>query len=327
MNAYGCNTFSFYNDKKDRFWVKFHILSNLGARGLSDAEAKLIAGEDPNFLARDLHDAIDNKKFPTWKFACQIMPEKAGYENPFTFDCTKIWKHEDYPLIDLGSITLDRCPTDYHTEVEQAAFSPATVIPGVSCSPDRLLQGRLFLYDDTQFHRLGAHYKQIPVNLPRCPISTNYVGGAHQMETKSKYPHYFPSTFGGPKPAPEFEEPPLMKTWSGAAGYYDYEYEGTDADYYQQVRDFVSVMSKPDCKAMIHNIAISLSKISNGLAEKVVTHLRRISPTLGESVSDERCKILDGEATYTEGQKLHDYLRKMLDNDGLDQREPEIEQQ
>lgn len=117
MNAYGCNTFSFINEKKERFWVKFHILSSLGARGLNQAQAKLVAGEDPNFLSRDLRQAIDAKNYPKWRFCCQIMPEEEGYQDHCTFDATKVWCHKDYPLIEMGEIELNRNPVDHFAEV------------------------------------------------------------------------------------------------------------------------------------------------------------------------------------------------------------------
>lgn len=151
MNAYGCNTFSFYNERNEKFWVKFHLLSHLEPLGLNVEQAKLIAGEDPDFLSRDLRSAIQNGNYPKWTLSVQIMPEADGYKNPCAFDCTKVWCHDEYPLMELGTIELDRIPSDFYAEVEQAAFSPSNVVPGIGFSPDRLLQGRLFLYPDTQY--------------------------------------------------------------------------------------------------------------------------------------------------------------------------------
>eukprot|EP01126_Amoeba_proteus_P002813 TRINITY_DN10903_c0_g1_i4.p1 TRINITY_DN10903_c0_g1~~TRINITY_DN10903_c0_g1_i4.p1 ORF type:complete len:220 (+),score=31.40 TRINITY_DN10903_c0_g1_i4:1262-1921(+) len=200
MNGFGCNTFSFVNSDGKLFWVKFHIISELESVGLGVNEAKLIAGEDPDFLRRDLRTAIESKNFPKWNLCVQIMNEEEGYRHPWTFDCTKIWKHSDFPLKVIGTIELHRNPRDYFSEVEQVAFSPSSVVPGIGFSPDRLLQGRLMIYPDTQFHRLGPNFKQIPINLPHVPVVTNFVGGAHQCEYGfSKFPHYSPSFFGGSK--------------------------------------------------------------------------------------------------------------------------------
>jgi catalase len=313
MHAYGCNTFSFYNEHKERFWVKFHVNSDLGARGFNLSEAKMLAGEDSNILSRDLHDAIAAGNFPTWTLACQIMPEKDGFVFPWTFDCTKIWKHEDYPLIELGKITLDKNPTDYHAEVEQVAFSPASVVPGISYSPDRLLQGRIFLYDDTQYHRLGSNYKQIPVNLPHVVPTTNYVGGHHQMEIRDKYPHYYPSEYGGPKPSPQYAEPAIPAT--GPAGFYDHPSEGTDDDYYSQAREFLNVMTDSDYRHLVNNLASSLEKVSDTVTEKAIHHLRQISTKLGDQVQSKRKDITAGTVGFTEGEKLLKKIREGLKND------------
>ena len=144
MNAYGCHTFSFVNDENKVFWVKFHLISEQGAAGLTAVQAKLLAGEDPNFLSRDLKTAIEKGQFPRWKLACQIMPEEEGYQRKWSFDPTKVWKHKDYPLIDIGLIELNRNPINYFSEVEQVAFSPSTIVPGIGFSPDKLLQGKIF---------------------------------------------------------------------------------------------------------------------------------------------------------------------------------------
>jgi catalase len=273
----------------------------------------MLAGEDSNILSRDLHDAIAAGNFPTWTLACQIMPEKDGFVFPWTFDCTKIWKHEDYPLIELGKITLDKNPTDYHAEVEQVAFSPASVVPGISYSPDRLLQGRIFLYDDTQYHRLGSNYKQIPVNLPHVVPTTNYVGGHHQMEIRDKYPHYYPSEYGGPKPSPQYAEPAIPAT--GPAGFYDHPSEGTDDDYYSQAREFLNVMTDSDYRHLVNNLASSLEKVSDTVTEKAIHHLRQISTKLGDQVQSKRKDITAGTVGFTEGEKLLKKIREGLKND------------
>ena len=138
MNAYGCHTFSLVNSAKERFWVKFHLVSQQGAFGFNQHEAKLVAGEDPNFLSRDLYQSIEKQNFPRWKMMIQVMPEEEGYKHPWTFDATKVWKHADYPLIEVGTLEVNRNVVDYFTEVEQVAFSPATVVPGIGLSPDKV---------------------------------------------------------------------------------------------------------------------------------------------------------------------------------------------
>jgi catalase len=308
MNAYGCNTFSFLNDRGERFWVKFHILSHLEPLGLEVNQAKLLAGEDPDFLSRDLRTSIQNGNHPKWTLSVQVMPEEEGYKNPWTFDCTKTWSHNDYPLIEVGTFELNRIPNDFFAEVEQAAFSPSNVVPGIGFSPDRLLQGRLFIYPDTQFHRLGSNFKQIPINAPHCPLVTPYIGGDHQMEYgKSKFPAYYPSNFGGPQPLSctkrLVQEPPLR---CEHGSYFPFGGEGTDSDYFEQPKEFISAISSRDCDHLALNMAISLSKVSDDkLVSTIIDLVRKVNDCLAGKVEKEFQQIRDGSSPrLTEGQKL-----------------------
>eukprot|EP01089_Gocevia_fonbrunei_P012304 TRINITY_DN2871_c0_g1_i1.p1 TRINITY_DN2871_c0_g1~~TRINITY_DN2871_c0_g1_i1.p1 ORF type:complete len:445 (-),score=105.98 TRINITY_DN2871_c0_g1_i1:63-1397(-) len=285
MDAYGCNTYSFINANKERFWVKFHLISNQGIMGFDFRTARMVAGEDPSFLSRDLRESIEKGNFPQWKLCVQIMNEDEGYKNPFTFDCTKVWKHEDYPLIDIGVLELNRNPVDYFAEVEQVAFSPANNVPGIGFSPDKLLQGRLFVYDDTQNHRLGPNFKQIWINRPHSvEPNTTYVGGQHRAEVKNKFPAYYPSSFGGVTPDPKFVEPPMR--CDGNAGFYDYPADGTDDDYYLQARDFLEILSPQQREHLVMNIAHSLMKVEAGTVAKILPHFNKINKSLGTKVQE-----------------------------------------
>jgi len=283
MHAYGCHTFSLINSEKKRFWVKFHIISDQGVKGLTDPQAKLLAGQDSNFLGRDLYEAIAKGNFPTWKLCCQIMPEEEGYKYSWTFDPTKVWKHADYPLIEIGTIEINRNPTDYFSEVEQVAFAPTTIIPGIGFSPDKLLQGRLLIYDDTQHHRIGPNYKQLPINRPRNDPVDYYVGGNMHLDIKQKFPHYHGSSFGTPREAKENVEPPFKV--DGPADFYDWPQEGTDEDYYAQPRDFWNILSPADKNNLCYNIATSLNKVtSTQVIDKAIYHLTKISQELGDMI-------------------------------------------
>jgi len=281
MNAYGCHTFSFINSENKRFWVKFHIHSEQGAKGFTDHQAKLMAGQDPNFLSRDLKEAIDRKDYPKWKLGIQIMSEEEGYRHNWTFDPTKVWKHSEYPIIDIGVIELNKNPIDYHAEVEQAAFSPMTIVPGISYSPDRLLQGRLFIYDDTQHHRIGAKYKQLYVNQPQGVsggAKTLITGGPMQTEVKEKFPHYSPSSFGGPQPNPQYLEPPFR--CDGAAGFY--EPLGGD-DHFSQVGDFIAkVLDENGRDHLADNLGISFAKIPDEIARKNIELFSKVNKIFGD---------------------------------------------
>jgi len=284
MNAFGCNTFSMVNDQGERFWVKFHILSETGLKGFDLDESKRISGEDPNALSRDLHNAIEDGSFPRWKFAFQAMPEKDGYEKSYAFDCTKIWSREDYPLIDLGVIELNRNPINYFAEVEQVAFSPANVVPGIGFSPDKLLQGRLMLYDDTQTHRIGPNYKQIPINRPTCPLHTPYYGGSHQQEVIDKFPLYTPSHYKELSSYSRRFELPVK--CDGPADYYQLPHEGTDQDYYEQPRLYYNSLTDQQKCNLSRNLADTLEKIPSDVVEKTLNHLFQIDNTLADRVKE-----------------------------------------
>lgn len=260
MDAYGCNTYSFINAEMQRFWVKFHLISEQGRLGLTAEKAALIAGQDPNFLSRDLREAIQAGIFPRWKLCVQTMPEEKGYSEPFAFDCTKVWPLEQYPLTELGVIEMNTNPQNYFAEVEQVALSPSNVFPGIGFSPDKLLQGRIFLYDDTQNYRLGPNFKQLPINCPmKAKTFNQYYGGAGQKDATNKFPHYAGSSYG-PQVAAfgGAAEPPLKAT--GPIGYYNLPGEGSEKDYYELPRKFWNDFSSAEKESLCSNIALSVVK-------------------------------------------------------------------
>ena len=172
MNGYGSHTFMWVNAGGERFWVKYHFKTEQGIENFTDAEAKAMVAEDPDYHLRDLFDAIDRGEEPAWRLEMQIMPfeDAANYRfNPF--DLTKVWPHGDYPPITIGRMVLNRNPENYFAEVEQAAFEPANMVPGIGPSPDKMLLGRLFSYPDTHRYRIGANYLQLPINRRREPCT------------------------------------------------------------------------------------------------------------------------------------------------------------
>lgn len=276
MHAYGCNTFSFYTQAGKRHWVKFHLRSEQGAQGFNAQEARLIAGIDPDWLKRDLRQSIETKKYPRWKLCFQVMEEEEGYKRPEAFDCTKVWKHSDFPLIEAGVIELNRLPIDYFAEVEQVAFSPSNVVPGIGFSPDKLLQGRVFLYQDTQFHRLGPNYFQIPVNRPHHQIPTQYYAGQHQSSIRD------PRIVNSLLETPSLLEPAFPT--DGNANVYDYPNEGTDFDYYGQARQCYGILSDKDKQGLVVNIAQSFCYLSEDTKSQVVDMLANVSQELADSL-------------------------------------------
>jgi catalase len=288
MHGYACNTFSLYNEKNERFWVKFHLVCQQEVKGFTQSEAKVMMSENPHWLKDDLTRAIANGNYPKWKLCAQVMPEDQGYTYPFAFDATKVWPHAEFPLMEIGIVELNRNPTDYHAEVEQVTFSPARVIPGIGFSPDKLLQGRLLIYDDTQKYRVGVHHNQLHVNkahgVEPCPPNTAYVGGQMNTDYRTHFPAYWPSTFGGPQPDPRYLEPAFK--YSGTPGYYDLPHEAQiDLDLYSQPRKFFNLLSEQDKLNTITNYASGLEKCTDSnVLEMMFKHLSGIDQRLGDGV-------------------------------------------
>jgi catalase len=313
MDTYGCNTYSFINAEAVRHWVKFHLISVQGRLGLSAEKAALIAGQDPNWLSRDLRDAIGSSQFPRWKLCVQIMPEDEGYSVPFAFDCTKVWPIDKYPLTEIGTIEMNANPQNYFAEVEQVALSPSNVIPGIGFSPDKLLQGRLFMYDDTQAHRLGPNFKQLPVNLPmRAKVHNQYYGASGQYESASKFPQYAGSSYGPQvMSSPIVAEPPLKV--AGPVGFYDLPGEGTEQDFFGLPRKFWSDMSSTDKDSISSNISLSLLKVSDVTKANVLALLEKVDIAFKDSVDRKVASLRSGTGSgITVAQKIWMDARQAL---------------
>src|SRR6202167_386981 len=211
MHGFGSHTYSFINSENKRFWVKFTFKTQQGIQNLTDAEAAEIIASDRESNQRDLYESIERGEFPRWKVCVQIMNEEdANTYHIHPFDLTKVWPHSDYPLIEVGEMELNRNPENFFAEVEQAAFSPANIVPGISFSPDKMLQGRLFSYGDTQRYRLGVNYSQIPVNAPKCPFQSYHRDG--KMRTDGNLGEtltFNPNSAGLWDNQPDFAELPM----------------------------------------------------------------------------------------------------------------------
>ena len=183
MNGYGSHTYSLLNAENERFWVKFHLKTQQGIKCLTDQEAEAIIGKCRESHQRDLFENIEKGNFPKWDMKIQVVPEAEAAHFSFNpFDLTKVWPHKDYPLIDIGVFELNKNPENYFAEVEQAAFNPANILPGIGFSPDKMLQGRLFSYGDAQRYRLGVNHHMIPVNRARCPMHTFHRDGQMRVD-------------------------------------------------------------------------------------------------------------------------------------------------
>ena len=202
MNGYSSHTYSWINAGGEIFWVKYHFITDQGIDFLTQEDADRLAGEDGDYHQRDLYEAIERGDHPSWTLKMQIMPFEEAKTYRFNpFDLTKVWPHGDYPLIDVGKMTLDRNVTDYHTEIEQAAFEPNNIVPGTGLSPDKMLLARGFSYSDAHRARLGTNYRQIPVNTPQVEVNSYSKDGAMRMNNVSD-PVYAPNSYGGPHADP-----------------------------------------------------------------------------------------------------------------------------
>jgi catalase len=199
MNGYGSHTYMWINEAGEKCWVKYHFHSNQGVEGLTGEDATRIAGEDADHHRRDLHEAIDRGEFPSWTLSVQVMPYEDARTYRFNpFDLTKIWPHSDYPLIKVGTMTLNKNPDNFFAQIEQAAFEPSALVPGIGFSPDKMLLGRVFAYSDTHRYRIGPNYLQLPVNRPRVDVNTYMFDGPMAFEHSGDAPVYAPNTQGRP---------------------------------------------------------------------------------------------------------------------------------
>jgi catalase len=199
MNGYSSHTYMWINAAGEKFWLKYHFISDQGVDFLTQDEADRLAGADGDYHTRDLYRAIDRGEYPSWTLKVQIMPFEEAKTYRFNpFDMTKVLPHGDYPLIEVGKMTLDRNPTDNHTEIEQAAFEPSNLVPGIGPSPDKMLLGRMFSYPDAHRARIGANYNLLPVNAPKSPVHS-YSKDGHMRVRNVSDPVYAPNSKGGPK--------------------------------------------------------------------------------------------------------------------------------
>ena len=283
MHGFGSHTFSFLNAQNERFWVKFTFKTQQGIENLTDAQAEELVGKDRESSHRDLYDSIENKEFPRWTLFVQIMPEKeaATYHiNPF--DLSKVWPHGDYPLIEVGVMELNRNADNHFAEVEQAAFNPANVVPGISFSPDKMLQGRLFSYGDAQRYRLGVNHSHIPVNAPKCPFHSYHRDGQMRVDgNQGGTLGYEPNSKQEWAEQPDFREPPL--SLEGAADHWNHR---VDEDYYSQPRALFQLMTPAQQQVLFDNTARAISGASDEVKQRHIGNCTLCEPAYGAGVAE-----------------------------------------
>jgi len=253
MNGYGSHTYSMINDNNERIWVKFHLKTQQGIKNYSDQEADAIIAKDRESHQRDLFNSIDKGDFPKWDMKIQVMTNeqsKTFKHNPF--DLTKVWPHKEFPLIDVGVVELNKNPENYFADVEQAAFNPANIVPGIGYSPDKMLQGRLFSYGDAQRYRLGVNHNLIPVNKARCEVNSFHRDG--QMRIDENYGStlgYEPNSYDKWQEQPEYKEPP--QELDGAADHWNHRED--DDDHYSQPGKLFNIMTEQEQQLLFDNTA------------------------------------------------------------------------
>lgn len=271
MNGYGSHTYSLINAQNERFWVKFHLKTQQGIKNLSDQEAASIVAEDRESSQHDLFSAIEQGEYPKWTMYFQIMTEEQALhhkENPF--DLTKVWSHKEYPLIEVGELELNRNPENYFQDVEQAAFAPTNLVPGIGLSPDKMLQGRLFSYADAQRYRLGVNYHQIPVNAPKSEKNAYHRDGLMRVDGNyGARTHYEPNSYGEWAEQPEYREPPLEM--AGAFYHYDPAEEQSDNVFYQP-GDLYRNMSEEQKQLLIANTRRDITPCTKNIKVRHTVH-------------------------------------------------------
>jgi catalase len=283
MHGFSSHTFSLINAKGERYYCKWHFLTLQGIKNLTAQRAEELAGTDPDYATRDLHDAIERGDFPKWRLWVQIMPEaEAETYHIHPFDLTKVWPHKDYPLIEVGVMELNRNPANYFNEVEQAAFSPVNIVPGMGYSPDKMLQARLISYPDAHRYRLGVNFETLPVNRPQCPVHTyNRDGFMRADENGGDSPNYEPNSSGGAVQDPRYRELPYKV--SGDGNRYDHR-EGNDD--YSQAGDLFRLMTPAEQKALIGNLAGHMKGIPERIARLQIEHFTKADPAYGRGVAE-----------------------------------------
>ena len=292
MHGFGSHTYSMINEAGERVYVKFHFRTQQGIKNLTDAQAAEVIGKDRESAQRDLFESIEKGEFPRWKMYIQVMTEEQARnskDNPF--DLTKVWYKSEYPLIEVGEFELNRNPENYFADVEQAAFAPSNVVPGISFSPDRMLQARLFAYQDATRYRLGVNHHQIPVNTPKCPFMVYHRDGAGRADgNRGAALTYYPNSYGALQGQPQYKDPALAL--DGPADIYDFRED--DNNYFEQPGKLFNLMNDDQKAQLFANTAANLQGVEEFIQRRHILHCYLADPAYGEGVAKALGLTLDG---------------------------------
>ena len=281
VNGYGSHTYSLINSKNERFWVKFHFKTLQGIETLTNKEAEAIVGKDRESNQRDLFENIEKGNFPKWSFEIQIMSDEQAKKCSFNpFDLTKVWPHGDYPMIKVGTMTLNENPKNYFQQVEQAAFSPSNIVPGISYSPDKMLQARIFSYPDAQRYRVGTHYEMLPVNRPIVEVNTYNLDGSMNFDIKEPTKAFYePNSFDGPVEDKSYLEPDLAV--GDIAKRYDHRVGNDD---FSQPRALFLLMSNSQKEQLFSNIKDAMAGVPRDIIDRQIALFEKVHPDYAAGV-------------------------------------------
>lgn len=283
INGYGSHTYSLINEGGERTWVKFHFKTKQGIENFTDAEAERVVGKDRESSQKDLFETIEEKNYPRWDFQIQVMTQEEAIKAPFNpFDLTKVWPHDEYPMIEVGTLELNENPQNYFQQIEQASFSPSNVVPGISWSPDKMLQARVFSYADAHRYRIGTHYEILPVNRPLSEVNTYHMDGSMNFEEPSYSDAYYePNSFDGPQEDASFAEPPFPVDGDGAR--YDHR-EGNDD--FTQPRALFELMNSDQKEQLFGNIARHMQGTNEKIINRQLALFEQVHPDYAKGVKE-----------------------------------------
>ncbi|MFC4619165.1 catalase [Camelliibacillus cellulosilyticus] len=282
MHGYGSHTFKWTNADGESVWVKYHFKTEQGIENLTADEAVRLAGKDPDSATRDLYESIDRGDYPAWTLYVQIMPlEDANTYRFDPFDVTKVWSQKDYPLIPVGRMVLDRNPKNYFAEVEQAAFAPSNIVPGIDFSPDKMLQGRIFAYADAHRYRLGANNQMLPINRPLSEVNHYQRDGFMAFDDNGGGSvNYEPNSFDGPVESPEDAQTPYAVSGIAESTHYDKN------DHYTQAGDLYRLLSKEERERLVSNIVGAMKPVREDIKRRQIEHFSKADPEYGAKVAE-----------------------------------------
>ncbi|WP_198304788.1 catalase [Arcobacter vandammei] len=281
VNGYGSHTYSLINASGERFWVKFHFKTLQGIETITNKEAEALVGKDRESNQRDLFENIEKGNFPKWSFEIQIMSEEEAKNCEFNpFDLTKVWPHKEYPMIKVGTMTLNENPQNYFQQVEQASFSPSNIVPGISFSPDKMLQARIFSYPDAQRYRVGTHYEMLPVNRPIVEVNTYNIDGSMNFEIKEPTKAYYePNSFDGAVEDSSYLEPDLAV--GDVAKRFDHRVGNDD---FSQPRALFLLMSQNQKEQLFSNIKDAMDGVPRNIVDRQLALFEKVHPDYAAGV-------------------------------------------